>query len=87
MAQQLTVRSVPDDVGKRLDRISRARGKSLNAVVLDTLTESVGVDARRATRSLRHVDAGGGFVLRRHPGKSEGRAMADDYPSDEEAKT
>jgi plasmid stability protein len=48
MPRQLTIRNVPDEVGDRLDRLSREGGKSLNAVVLDILTESVGVDARRA---------------------------------------
>ena len=47
MARQLTVRNVPDEVGLRLDRISRARGKSLNSLVLDILAASVGADARR----------------------------------------
>ncbi|MGQ0736140.1 MAG: hypothetical protein ACT4QD_21120 [Acidobacteriota bacterium] len=46
--RQLTIRKVPAEVGKRLDRLSRARGESLNTVVLGILTESVGVDARRA---------------------------------------
>jgi plasmid stability protein len=48
MARTLTVRNVPDEVGKRLDRLSRDRGESLNAVVVGILTDSVGVDARRA---------------------------------------
>jgi plasmid stability protein len=48
MPRQLTIRNVPDEVGKRLDRLSRARGRSLNSLVVDILTESVGVDARRA---------------------------------------
>ena len=48
MPRQLTIRNVPDEVGERLDRLSRDRGKSLNSVVLDILTESVGIDARRA---------------------------------------
>jgi plasmid stability protein len=48
MPRQLTIRNVPDEVGKRLDRLSRDRGESLNTVVVDILTESVGVDARRA---------------------------------------
>ena len=48
MPRQLTIRHVPDEVAKRLDRLSRDRSISLNAVVLDILTESVGVDARRA---------------------------------------
>ncbi len=48
MPRQLTIRNVPDEVARRLDRLSRDRSISLNAVVLDILTESVGVDARRA---------------------------------------
>ena len=48
MPRQLTIRNVPDEVGKRLDRLSRDRGESLNTVVLDILTETVGVDARSA---------------------------------------
>jgi plasmid stability protein len=48
MARQLTVRNVPAEVGKRLDRLSRERGESLNAVVVGILTDSVGVEARRA---------------------------------------
>lgn len=48
MPRQLTIRNVPNEVGKRLDRISRDRGESLNTVVVGILTESVGVDARRA---------------------------------------
>jgi plasmid stability protein len=48
MPRQLTIRNVPDEVGRRLDRLSRDRGQSLNTVVVDILTGSVGVDARRA---------------------------------------
>jgi plasmid stability protein len=48
MSRQLTIRNVPDDVAKRLERLSRERDESLNATVVQILTESVGVDARRA---------------------------------------
>lgn len=48
MPRQLTIRNVPNEVGKRLDQISRDRGESLNTVVVGILTERVGVDARRA---------------------------------------
>jgi predicted transcriptional regulator len=48
MSRQLTIRNVPDEVGKRLDRLSRERGESLNTLLVQILTESVGVDARRA---------------------------------------
>ena len=48
MPKTLTIRNLPDEVGKRLDRLSRDGGKSLNAVVVGILTDAVGVDARRA---------------------------------------
>lgn len=48
MPRQLTIRNVPDDVAKRLERLSRERDESLNTTVVNILTESVGVDARRA---------------------------------------
>ncbi len=48
MTRQLTIRNVPAEVGRRLDRLSRERGQSLNSVVVGILTEVVGVDARRA---------------------------------------
>ncbi len=54
MTRQLTVRNVPAEVGKRLDRLSRERGESLNAVVVGILTDSVGVEARR-TRLQRYA--------------------------------
>lgn len=48
MPKQLTIRNVPDEVGRRLDRLSRNRGESLNSTLITILSESVGVDARRA---------------------------------------
>lgn len=48
MPRQLTIRNVPAEVGKRLDRLSRERGESLNSLIVGILTDSVGVDARRA---------------------------------------
>ena len=48
MTRQLTIRNVPAEVGKRLDRLSRERGQSLNTVLVGILTDTVGVDARRA---------------------------------------
>ena len=32
MPKQLTVRGVPDEVGRRLESLSRARGQSVNAI-------------------------------------------------------
>jgi plasmid stability protein len=59
MPRQLTIRNVPDEVARRLDRVSRERGQSLNTVVVGILTDSVGVDARRArlTRYATWTDA------------------------------
>ncbi|MDP2054422.1 MAG: hypothetical protein Q8L75_12355 [Acidobacteriota bacterium] len=48
MSRQLTIRNVPDDVARRLERMSRERDESLNSTVVHILTETVGIDARRA---------------------------------------
>lgn len=47
MPRQLTVRGVPDEVGRRLESLSRARGKSVNATVLEILERAVGAEERR----------------------------------------
>ncbi|MFZ0428922.1 MAG: hypothetical protein WAO20_12465 [Acidobacteriota bacterium] len=54
MTRQLTVRGVPDEVGLRLDTISRAKGKSVNRLVLEILEAAVSVDERRE-RLKRYV--------------------------------
>ncbi len=41
------MRGVPDEVAKRLEKLSRTSGKSLNATVNEILAEAVGEDARR----------------------------------------
>jgi plasmid stability protein len=48
MPRQLTIRGVPDEVSRRLARLSKERGESMNATVLSILVETLGVDARRA---------------------------------------
>jgi plasmid stability protein len=48
MAKQLTIRGVSDEVGHRLESLSRARGQSVNAVVLEILEGAVGVNERRS---------------------------------------
>ena len=53
MPRQLTIRNVPDNVARRLERLSRERDESLNTTVVHILTEMVGVDARR-TRLERY---------------------------------
>jgi hypothetical protein len=47
MSKQVTIRGVPDEVGHRLARVSRERGQSVNAIVLQILEDAVGVNARR----------------------------------------
>jgi len=47
MPSQLTIRGVPDEVARRLGRLSKERGQSLNATALQLLAEAVGVDERR----------------------------------------
>jgi phage terminase large subunit GpA-like protein len=48
MPSQLTIRGVPDEVAKRLARLSKERKESLNSTVLALLAEGVGVNERRA---------------------------------------
>ena len=47
MAKQLTIRGVPDEVGRRLESLSRTHRQSVNATVLDILTAAVDVNRRR----------------------------------------
>lgn len=54
MPRQLTIRNVPDEVARRLERLCRERDESLNTTVVKILTESVGVDAR-LTRLRRYA--------------------------------
>ncbi len=47
MTKQLTIRGVSDEVGSRLESLSRAKGRSINSTVLQILESAVGVDERR----------------------------------------
>lgn len=47
MVKQLTVRGVPDEVTRRLEELSKAKGKSVNATVLEVLEHAFDVDERR----------------------------------------
>ena len=51
MPRQLTIRGVDDEVAERLERLSRAQNKSVNAVVLGILEGAV--DARERKRRLK----------------------------------
>ena len=45
--KQITVRGVSPKLGRRLHDMSRARGKSLNATVLELLEQAAGVEGRK----------------------------------------
>ena len=47
MPKQLTIRGVPDEVGKRLETLSREKGQSVNATVVSILESAVGFEERR----------------------------------------
>lgn len=47
MSKQLTIRGVSDELGRRLTRLSRERGRSVNATALAILEDAVGIHARR----------------------------------------
>jgi plasmid stability protein len=47
MPKQLTVRGVPDEVSRRLEELSQAKGKSVNATVVEVLEHALDVDERR----------------------------------------
>ncbi len=47
MGKKLTIRGVSEEVGRRLESLSQARGQSVNSTVLEILESAVGVDERR----------------------------------------
>jgi antitoxin FitA-like protein len=47
MASQLTVRGVSEELSRRLARLSRERGQSINSTALSILEEALGIQARR----------------------------------------
>lgn len=47
MASQLTIRGVSDDLNRRLTRLGKTKGQSVNSVALRILEDAVGIDARR----------------------------------------
>jgi antitoxin FitA-like protein len=48
MPRQLTIRGVSEELGRRLARLSRERGQSINATALAILEDVLGLDARRS---------------------------------------
>lgn len=47
MPKQLTVRGVSDELGRRLTRMSREQGQSVNTTLLRILEQAAGIDDRR----------------------------------------
>jgi hypothetical protein len=47
MGKQLTIRGVSEEIGERLEKLSRAQSQSVNTTVLKILEAAMGVDERR----------------------------------------
>jgi hypothetical protein len=47
MAGQITIRGVSEELARRLARLSRERGESMNSTALSILEDALGIDARR----------------------------------------
>jgi hypothetical protein len=54
MTKQLTIRGVSEEACRRLKKLSRERGQSLNTTAVRILENAVGIDARRQ-RLLRYA--------------------------------
>ena len=47
MEKQLTIRGVPAEIARKLQKLSSARGRSVNATVLEILHQALGESPRR----------------------------------------
>ena len=47
MSSQLTIRGVSPELSRRLTKLGKSRGQSVNATALDLLEQAVGIEARR----------------------------------------
>jgi len=47
MASQLTIRGVTDELNRRLTKLGKSKGESVNTVALRILKDAVGIEARR----------------------------------------
>ena len=48
MASQLTIRGVTDELNRRLNKLGKSKGESVNTIALRILEDAVGIDARRS---------------------------------------
>jgi len=47
MATQLTIRGVSEELNRRLSKLGKSRGQSVNTTAIQILEQAVGIDARR----------------------------------------
>ena len=52
MPKQLTIRGVPDEIAERIEALSRGKGQSVNATVLEVLAHAFDVQER-----ARHLES------------------------------
>ncbi len=55
VARHLTVRNVPEEVVRALDRERRRDGKSLNRTVIDVISRGLGIGGERPENGLRRL--------------------------------
>jgi hypothetical protein len=56
MAKQITLRNVQPELARRIERLARDSGTSVNAKVLEILEQAVGIDAHaRRARLARYT--------------------------------
>jgi hypothetical protein len=77
MPKQLTVRGVSDELGRRLSRLSRERGQSVNSTALGILEQALGINARRR-RLARYATWSAADVTEFDRALSEQRVIDDD---------
>ncbi|MEA2700612.1 MAG: hypothetical protein QOI66_4883 [Myxococcales bacterium] len=56
MAKQITIRNVQPELARRIERLARESGTSVNAKVLQIIEQAVGIDgSARRTRLARYT--------------------------------
>ena len=54
MPSQLTIRGVSDELGRRLSKLGKSRGQSVNTTALQILEQAVSIEAQRQ-RLARYI--------------------------------
>lgn len=68
--RQITVRAIPDDLGREIEAQARAHGESRNKSVIRLLKQAVGLD--RPTRKKRDLSAFAGKWAEREAAEFDG---------------